>query len=133
MGSREAPGWWGGGSLGLGGRDPGEKIVGGPFAWWRGWARQEAFLRWSVDSPQQLQAARASGSGLGDPRALGGRAEKHFAQWRSQKEGVAQVAGAGRAEKHRGGALPRAKAGPRAPWLGTGYAAASVTAWALER
>lgn len=39
---------------------------------------------------------------------------------------------AGRAEKHRGGALPQTKAEPLAPWLGSGYAE-SVTTWALER
>lgn len=38
----------------------------------------------------------------------------------------------GRAEKHRGGALPQAKAEPLTPWLGLGRAE-SVTTWALER
>lgn len=72
--------------LGPGGQDSGKRIVRGPFAWWRGWSRQEAFLG-SVDFPWKPLVAWAPWPGLGDPCALGGRAEEHFAQWRSQKEG----------------------------------------------
>lgn len=49
---------------------------------------------------------------------MGGRAEKRFAQWKSQKEGVAQMAG--RAEKHRGGALPTGQGRVPSPLVGAG-------------
>ena len=51
--------------LGPGVQDSG-KIVCGPFAWWRGWSRQEAFLG-SADSPWKPLVAWAPCPGLGGP------------------------------------------------------------------
>lgn len=79
--------------------------------------RRHSWGQWTP--PQKPLVAWASCSVWScRPLSTGGREEKHFAQWRSQKEGVARMAG--RAEKHRGGALPAGKGRAPSPLVGVG-------------